>query len=231
MSKRKYVAVIPARKGSKGFPFKNRLLFDDTADFIDGKGWFEQVIVSTDDEVVAEKARARGYVVHARPEDLSGDAVSIKRVMQSVIRDFKLSEDTVVWLFYLPVAYKDVSDFLKAKKIMEEGKAASLCSFIPAKSHPLNCWSYDEKTGILKQYIENDVYRRQDLPPAWTHHHYICCFKAGEIGNLNSELVNGKTYLFFLGRGTVAKLIEIDTPEHYEQWKLLANKEVLNHGT
>lgn len=219
-----HIAVIPARKGSKGFPFKNRLLFDDTADFIDGNNWFDQVVVSTDDELIAQKARERGYIFHARPEKLAGDAVAIKEVMRSVIGDLKLDTNAVLWLFYLPIVHKDRVDFLKAKEIIEKGKVLSLCGFVPARSHPFSCWSYDEKNGELKQYIENDVYRRQDMPSAWTHHHYICCFRAGETENLNSELINGRTQPFFINADTAERLIEIDTPQQHEEWKLSVNK-------
>ena len=47
--------VIPARKGSKGLPFKNRKLFDITAKTIpdDAK---PHTIVSTDDEHISELA-------------------------------------------------------------------------------------------------------------------------------------------------------------------------------
>ena len=45
--------LIPARKGSKGLPGKNRLLFDETANLLKGK----DVIVSTDDEVIIEKSK------------------------------------------------------------------------------------------------------------------------------------------------------------------------------
>ena len=45
----KHIALIPARKGSVGFKFKNRLFFDRTADFLDSITWFDNVIVSSND--------------------------------------------------------------------------------------------------------------------------------------------------------------------------------------
>ena len=39
MSKKKHIAFIPARRGSKGVPLKNRLLFDATADFLEKATW------------------------------------------------------------------------------------------------------------------------------------------------------------------------------------------------
>jgi len=220
-----HIAVIPAREGSKGLPFKNRMFFDMTADFIDTEAWFQQVIVSTDDDVIIEKATDRGYSVHHRTKDLSGDAVSIKSVFIAIINDLKISADAFLWLFYLPNLYKDPLDFRKARDIMDKGEIVSLCGLVPAKTHPFNCYRYDGKTGELEQYVKNDVYRRQDLPDAWMLHHYVCCFRAKELNNLNNELVNNETYPFFIDRKTSDNLIEVDTPEDYERWKSLSKEE------
>jgi len=84
--------------------------------------------------------------------------------------------------------------------------------------HPLNCWMYSNDIG-LEQYIENDVFRRQDLPKAWMHHHYLCAFKAGCINDLNSELINANTFPVFLDKKIADNLVEVDTPEDYEEWK------------
>ena len=98
-----------------------------------------------------------------------------------------------------------------------------MCTFVPAKTHPLNTWQYDQKNKKLSQYIENDIYRRQDLPSAWMHYHYVCCFKAEELEYLNSELLNSKTYPFFLSKEYAKNLIEIDTPKDFEEWKEVNN--------
>ena len=43
--------VIPARRNSKGLPFKNRQLFRHTVDKIPNK-FLKDIIVTTDDEVI-----------------------------------------------------------------------------------------------------------------------------------------------------------------------------------
>ena len=75
-----------------------------------------------------------------------------------------------------------------------------------------------KKKKKIFQYIKNDIYRRQDLPNAWMHYHYICCFKSKEIKKLNNELLNSKTYPFFLSNEYSNNLIEIDSPEDLEKW-------------
>ena len=88
--------------------------------------------------------------------------------------------------------------------------------FVPANSHPYNCWIYENNK--LKQYILNNVFRRQDLPDAWELYHYLCCFKISELSSLDSQLINKKTFPIFLNKKTADKLIEVDTPEAFEKW-------------
>ena len=146
-------------------------------------------------------------------------SVSIKSVFIDLADSLKIKDNVIIWLFYLPILYKNYSDFEKAKIIIENPEVNSLCTFVPAKTHPLNTWQYDEKNKKILQYIENDIYRRQDLPPAWMHYHYVCCFKVNELKNLNNELLNSKTYPIFLSKEYAKNLIEIDTPDDLKRWK------------
>ena len=220
----KHIAVIPARSGSIGLPKKNQLLFENTAEFINDLNWINKVLVTSNDQKVLEKADMHNYTLYKRPDDLSGPDISIKSVLKDLIQSLNIQKDEILWLFYLPVLYKDSLDFEKARTIIENSKIKSLCTFVPAKTHPLNTWKYDKKNNKIEQYIKNDIYRRQDLPPAWMHYHYVCCFKASEINQLNSELLNSKTYPLFLSDEYAKNLIEIDLPEDLEKWKEINNK-------
>ena len=220
MSKKfKHIGVIPARAGSIGFPKKNQIFFDNTADFLKDLSWLDEVIVTSDDIVVLDKAKRKKYTVYERSDVLSSSDISIKSVFKDLINSLKIQNDVILWLFYLPILYKNHSDFEQAKTIIEKSEIRSLCTFVPAKTHPLNTWQYDQKNKKISQYIENDIYRRQDLPPAWMHYHYVCCFKAKELNYLNSELLNSETYPVFLSEDYAKNLIEIDMPEDLEKWK------------
>ena len=48
----------------------------------------------------------------------------------------------------------------------------------------------------ITKFIKNDIYRRQDLPKAYYHFHYISCFKVSEVKKLNSEMINKKNKTF-----------------------------------
>lgn len=213
----KHIAVIPARKGSVGFKFKNRKFFNMTADFLDQSNLFSDVIVSTNDEVVKEYSLKRNYKVHDRSEELSAGDVSIKAVFENLINENQFSEDTVLWLFYLPVLYKNREDFEKAISLYNEKKMKSLMSFVPVEVHPYTCWRLDNNTP--KQFIENNAFRRQDMPDAWSHYHYLCALSVSEISNLNDELIGKNTFPIKLDQNTKNNLVEIDTPEDLEKWE------------
>ena len=217
----KHIAFIPARKGSKGLPLKNRLLFDATADFLEREGWFQEIIVSTDDEYIADKAGKRGFQVHHRSPELSCDAVSIKAVFAAALCELNIPSDAIMWLFYLTIGYKDPDDFVTARKMIENSSFRSVCSFVPAITHPFNCWRYDDQHAAISQYIPNNIYRRQDLPDAWMLHHYVCCFEASVIELLNDELIGEKTVPFFVHKEKANMIIEIDTPAELERWRAI----------
>lgn len=74
------VAIIPARGGSKRIPRKNLKPFDGVPMIVRSirtaleSGLFEMVAVSTDDEDIADVARANGAEVpFMRPADLADD--------------------------------------------------------------------------------------------------------------------------------------------------------------
>jgi CMP-N-acetylneuraminic acid synthetase len=84
--------LIPARRGSKGFPFKNRKLFDQTAITIP-KRFRDKVFVSTDDEFLKERAKYYNFNVIDRPDELSQDTSSVKDVMKHFIKTQSLRID------------------------------------------------------------------------------------------------------------------------------------------
>ncbi|WP_440650506.1 hypothetical protein [Candidatus Pelagibacter sp. HIMB1495] len=220
----KHIAVIPAREGSVGLPKKNQLLFDSTAKFLEKLNWISEVIVTSDDQIILDKAISNNFKDYKRSNYLSGSDISIKLVFKDLIDKLNFKENYILWLFYLPIVYKNLIDFQNAKKIIEKNSVKSLCSFVPSKTHPFYTWRYDDKNKKISQFIKNDVFRRQDLPSAWMHYHYLCCFKVSELDKLNNELLNSETHPIFLTREYSKNLIEIDSKEDLEKWHKINNK-------
>jgi CMP-N,N'-diacetyllegionaminic acid synthase len=87
--------LIPARKGSKGFPLKNRKLFEYTAKTFP-EHMKDRLYVSTDDEFIKEAAKEFNINVINRPEELAQDDTSMK----DVVLHFKDSLQIIVILCY-----------------------------------------------------------------------------------------------------------------------------------
>jgi CMP-N-acetylneuraminic acid synthetase len=86
----------------------------------------------------------------------------------------------------------------------------------------MSCW-YLKKNRPL-QYIQNNLYRRQDFPEAYSHHHYICGFNLKYLKKLNNELIFRNTFPIILNDKTSKKLIEIDTLEQLKKFKKINRK-------
>jgi CMP-N-acetylneuraminic acid synthetase len=87
----RFLAIIPARGGSKGIPGKNlkmvagRSLIAWTIAAARGAGALDRVVVSTDDEAIAAVARAEGVEVVARPPELARDDTPTLPVLRHVV--------------------------------------------------------------------------------------------------------------------------------------------------
>ena len=73
--------IIPARKGSKGFPLKNRKLFKYTADIIPDV-YKHLTYVVTDDEVISKESLKYGFNTIDRAPEVSLDVTSTKATIQ-----------------------------------------------------------------------------------------------------------------------------------------------------
>ena len=220
----KNIAVIPARRNSKGIKFKNRTFFNLTANFLKKLDFIDTVIVTSDDQIILKKAEKYKFQTHKRKKKYAGDAISIKKTLLNLIREQKLNKNDNLWLFYIPLVNREKKDFYKAYKITKTKKFKSLCSFIEIDyaQHPFYCWKYYNKK--ISQYIANKIFRRQDLPKAYSHFHYLCCFKVVEITKLNNELINSHTRPIFLNSDITKNLIEIDTPDDVKRYNKLKYK-------
>tara|TARA_B100001093_G_scaffold472301_1_gene495324 strand:+ start:573 stop:1223 length:651 start_codon:yes stop_codon:yes gene_type:complete len=214
----KHIAFIPARLGSQGIKLKNRKLFQYTSSFIKKLTWINEVVVSTDDHHIEKEALRNKFSYYPRKKKISGNKCSIKSVICDYVAKANLSNDDIIWLLYLTIPFRKLKDFKYAKKIIEEKKINSLISFIPVETHPFNCWFL--KNNKIYQYIDNNLYRRQDLPKAYYHHHYLCSFKVKVLHKLNNELIFSNTYPLILN-GDINHLLEIDNQKDLIKFKNL----------
>ena len=88
--------IIPARKGSKGFPGKNRKLLPFTLDSIPDQNK-SSVIVSTDDEFIVDMLKNSSVKIHNRSQTVSSDTASTRDLLLEVAKDFDMkAEDEII---------------------------------------------------------------------------------------------------------------------------------------
>ena len=127
--------IIPARKGSKGLPGKNRLLFEHTISKIP-KIYKKDVIVTTDDEVIIEQLSSSECKTLKRQKTLSEDTTSTRDVLQDAIDKYNISEDEQIIMLYLTYPERTWKDIEQALEFYSKTKARSLLCCSDVKVNP-----------------------------------------------------------------------------------------------
>jgi pseudaminic acid cytidylyltransferase len=172
------IAIIPARGGSQRIPRKNIKLFNGEPMIAHSirvalvSGVFDRVIVSTDDQEIADVARACGAEVpFMRPADLAdaftGTAAVIQHALQCVSGTFDQSFEYACCVYAtapLLQARFLRQGFEALEAAPEKSYAFSVCSFgFPVQRALL----VDGDGCVNAMYPEYRSVRSQDLPVAY----------------------------------------------------------------
>jgi len=166
----KYLAIIPARGGSKGIPRKNVLpvagkpLISWSIEQALNTSQVDRVIVSTDDDEIAEISLAAGAEVpFKRPQELSGDRATTESAMIHAVEWLEVNEGYVpdaVILLQATSPLRMESSIAEAIKQFEATQSDSLISVVPF-------WHFiwrDPQSPQASYDIDNRP-RRQDIKP------------------------------------------------------------------
>lgn len=99
---RRVLCVIPARGGSKGIPGKNlaivggRSLLGRAVEAALAARLVDEVVVSTDDDVITAAARALGAGVVRRPAELSGDLATSESAVLHAVHEVEMRSGSAV---------------------------------------------------------------------------------------------------------------------------------------
>jgi CMP-N,N'-diacetyllegionaminic acid synthase len=168
-----FLAVIPARGGSKGIPRKNivtvnkKPLIQYTIDEAKGSKYLDKIIVSTDDKEIAQIAKKCGAEVpFLRPKYLASDeAKTIEALIHVIVklRSRGSEYDYLILLQPTQPLRKSWHIDEAIEKVVEEA-VDSLVSVTKVKEHPILMRSIDGN-GKVKNLLDlNSTIRRQDHP-------------------------------------------------------------------
>jgi len=176
MTKNLFIALIPARGGSKGlkkknlYPLHNKPLISWTIESAKISHSIEKIFVSSDDHSILEIASIEGVNGIARPAHLSEDSSS----MESVILDsiMQIAEQGIEFQYLIllqPTSpLRDSIDIEAACKKFLQVNANSLISVTNVDSSVLKTLVAD-KEGFLSPAFEDKFpsMNRQELPLAY----------------------------------------------------------------
>ncbi|GHV05784.1 pseudaminic acid cytidylyltransferase [Campylobacterota bacterium] len=212
----KRIAVIPARGGSKRIAHKNIRQFCGAPIIsyaIEAalKSWlFDEIIVSTDDEKIAEVARSYGAATpFMRPAELSGDHAPIVPVVAHAIDSIGGCDEAC--LIYATAPFVKSEDLISAANILGEN---DFILSIAAFEYPIfRALKIDGNNAVSSIWKEYEQTRSQDTETAYHDAGQFCYGKAKSFLESRS-IFNGKTVGVVIDKKRVQ---DIDTIEDWER--------------
>ncbi len=211
------LAVIPARSGSKAVPGKNLAtvggvpLVARAVRAARGARLVQRVVVSTDDPLIADIARAAGAEIVHRPAQLSGDTATSESAVLHAVQALDV-EPAVVLLVQCTSPFLTSADIDSVAAAVLDGTADS--AFTAAREHGF-LWRRDG-TGINHDPAAR--LRRQDRP--------VELLETGAAYAIRVDALRATGHRF-AGRikpveVDAARTLEIDEPDDLDRARLLA---------
>jgi pseudaminic acid CMP-transferase len=216
----KTIAVIPARGGSKRIPRKNikpfcgKPMIAYSIEAAIRAGIFDEIIVSTDDEEIADIAKNVGASVpFMRPKELSDDYTATGAVVEHAIKFLQARGDRIKFVCTI-YATAPLIDEIYIKLGLEKLRASNAKNAFSCTSMPFPIWRTFKiaKDGRCEMFWrENFDKRSQDLEEAYQD--------AGQFYWTNLDAPSSDE--IFFGRDSIAIVLprhlvqDIDTPQDW----------------
>lgn len=230
-----FIGLITARGGSKGLPGKNiaplagRPLIAWTIAAASNSTRLDDVIVSTDDETIANVAREHGASVpFLRPSALAGDASPHILAALHAIEWLRGHGNPPTHLVLLqPTSPLRVgADIDAAVDLIGTTGAPAIVSVVEPQYHPLLAFALDP-AGLLQPFAgqTTEYRRRQDLPPAYAPNGAIYVNAVESLERDRTFVPEGaRPYLM-----PAARSLDIDTAWDLRLAELILTSEI--HGS
>lgn len=215
------LAIIPARGGSKRIPRKNirefagRPMIQHSIDAARLAGCFEEIMVSTDDEEIAQIARHAGAKVpFMRSEATANDFATTADVINEVLDSYAAQgrEFDAICCLYATAPFVTPRRLLQGAAIIENGEAKGAFTCV-RYSYPIQrCLVRDDEGYVKMMFPEYATTRTQDLQPTY-HDAGQFYFITVESFRKHNTLWAPQTLPIELPESEVQ---DIDTPEDWE---------------
>lgn len=195
------LAIIPARGGSKGIPYKNIKLLNGKpliAYTIEAAlaSKISRLIVSTDCKEIAEVSRGYGAEVMMRPPSLAKDETATLPVLQNVISRLDDTYDAVITL--QPTSplrtFEDINNAIEVFSLDDNADSLVSVVGVPHNYMPEKVMYYDGK------YLSgnNLIKRRQDIDLIYARNG--AAIYITRISRINDFIFGGKILPYFMNK-------------------------------
>jgi len=182
----RFLAVVPARGGSKGVPRKNirimagKPLIEWTIEQAAQSRYIDRVIVSSEDEEICQVAKHSGAEVpFVRPMELATDTASGVDVLCHAVENAGADYDYVV-LLQPTSPLRESTDIDAAIELCVRRAVASVVSVSEATKSPY--WMYQmTEGGTLSPVVENAATNRQQLPRTYALNGAVYVLKVSQL--------------------------------------------------
>lgn len=224
-AKKKVLAVIPARGGSKGVKNKNlrivagKSLVARSVEVSIEASVFDAVVVSTDDEDIKAEAELSGArVPFFRPARLSGDRIGDLEVLQHAINVMEAEDgcryDTIAMIQPTSPCRKASDLVMAINKLKNEAyDSVWTVSRVDLKYHPMKQLCVDSNNNLF--YFSPDAHRiiaRQQLSSTFYRNGVCYCFTRDCL--MVQQAILGRNSGFHLCDG---EQISIDTEDDLQK--------------
>jgi len=222
------IAIIPARGGSKRIPRKNIKIFNGkpiiaySIEAAVESGCFDKIIVSTDDQEIAEVAKSYGAdVPFIRPDDVSGDYATTADVILHMLDwcDANSLKIDHVCCIYATAPFIESSDIIESYNQLIQSDNATYCFPVCEFPFPIQRGVKCNQNGRVEMFQpEHFNTRSQDLEVAY---HDVGQFYWGTSSAYRSNIpmFSDKAIPFPISR---KRVVDLDTPEDWDFALLLA---------
>lgn len=222
------ISIIPARGGSKGLPGKNILplcgkpMIAYTIEAAKQSKYIDRVIVSTDDQKIAEIALQYGAEVpFLRPDFLASDtAQAVDNYIYTIERLSKEwntpIEEFVVLQPTSPL--RIVEDIDGAIEMFMEKQADSVISYTP-EAHPVRWHKYLDENNAFVDIFDTTIANRQDLKTSYYPNGAVYVFRFSMIKE--RKYYTDKSYGFIMPR---VRSVDIDYKEDFDYVEFLMSR-------
>ncbi len=196
---KKFVALIPARSGSKGIKNKNLKKINNlnlvqiAINVAINSNIFEKIILSSDSNKILKYADGNKIIKHKRLKRHASDKSNISETIIDIKNKFNLKNNYYLFILEPTSPLRTKDQIRKAYKLIKKYNFDSFCTFTEAMISPYRVWKLKGKNLKPFMNINNIWIPRQNFE---TYYQAV-----GNIIAINLQKYNSKKGILFGKRG------------------------------